>query len=80
MWYAARMLTLWVLLIALPFAVMVTGCVTLARNWRDDMNPPKAAQQTVRRNLPGPGDALRRRDDIDGRSYPCDCRLALAAN
>ena len=25
MWYAARMWTLWVLLIALPFAVLVTG-------------------------------------------------------
>ena len=47
MWYAARMWTLWVLLIALPFAVVVTGCVTLARNWRDDMKLPRAAQQTL---------------------------------
>lgn len=47
MWYAARMWTLWVLLIALPFAVLVTGCVTLARNWRDDMKLPQAAQQTL---------------------------------
>jgi hypothetical protein len=37
MWYAGRMWTLWLLLIALPFAVLVTGCVTLARNCRDDM-------------------------------------------
>src|ERR1039458_2263742 len=36
MWYAGRVWTLWVLLIALPLAVLVTGCVTLARNWRDD--------------------------------------------
>lgn len=47
MWYAARMWTLWVLLIALPLAVLVTGCVTLARNWRDDMKLPQAAQQAL---------------------------------
>jgi hypothetical protein len=47
MWYAARMWTLWVLLIALPFAVLVTGCVTLARNWRDDMKLPQAVQQKL---------------------------------
>jgi hypothetical protein len=29
MWYAARMWTLWVLLLALPLMVLVTGCVTL---------------------------------------------------
>ena len=47
MWYSARMWTLWVLLIALPFAVLVTGCVTLARNWRDDVELPQAAQRTL---------------------------------
>ncbi len=47
MWYAARMWTLWVLLIALPFAVLVTGCVTLARNLCDDMKLPQAVQQTL---------------------------------
>jgi hypothetical protein len=47
MWYAARLWTLWVLLIALPFAVLVTGCVTLARNWCDDMKLLHAAQQTL---------------------------------
>ena len=46
-WYAARMWTLWVLLIALPFAVLVTGCVTLARNWRDDTKLPQAAQRKL---------------------------------
>ena len=34
------------LLITLPFAVLVTGFVTLARNWRDDMELPQAALQT----------------------------------
>jgi hypothetical protein len=28
MWYAGRMWTLWVLLITLPLAVLVTGCLT----------------------------------------------------
>ena len=46
MWYAARHWTLLVLLIALPFAVLVIGFITLARNWRDDMELPQAALQT----------------------------------
>jgi hypothetical protein len=29
MWYAGRQWTLWILLIALPLAVLVTGCATL---------------------------------------------------
>lgn len=33
MWYAGRVWTLWVLLIGLPVAALVTGCVTLLRNW-----------------------------------------------
>lgn len=37
MWYAARMWTLWLLLILLPLAVLVTGCATLAWRWRDEM-------------------------------------------
>ena len=32
MWYAGRMWTLWVLLLALPFAVLLIGCVTLYRD------------------------------------------------
>jgi hypothetical protein len=47
MWYAARMWTLWVLLIALPFAVLVTGCVTFARGWRNGLRLPQVAQQTL---------------------------------
>ena len=35
MWYAGRMWTLWVLLIALPLAVLVTGCVIFLRSRRD---------------------------------------------
>jgi len=33
MWYSARLWTLWLLLLALPFAVLVSGAVTLARLW-----------------------------------------------
>jgi heme/copper-type cytochrome/quinol oxidase subunit 2 len=35
-WYAGRMWTLWVLLITLPLAVVVTGCLTFLRNWKKD--------------------------------------------
>lgn len=45
MWYAGRMWTLWVLLLALPFTVLVTGCATLVRNWRRDVAAPHTAQQ-----------------------------------
>jgi hypothetical protein len=32
MWYAEREWTLWILLIALPLAMLVTGCATLIRS------------------------------------------------
>ena len=47
MWHAGRVWTLWVLLITLPLAVLVTGCVTLARIWRDDLELRQGAQQTL---------------------------------
>ena len=47
MWFAGRMWSLWVLLLALPFAVLVTGCVTLAHECRDDIR----LSQTARRIL-----------------------------
>jgi hypothetical protein len=47
MWYAGRQWTLWVLLIALPFAVLVTGCTTWARNWSETMQFSRAAQPTL---------------------------------
>jgi hypothetical protein len=47
MWYSGRVWTLWVLLIALPIAVLVTGCVTLARNWSDDMKRPQTTKQML---------------------------------
>ena len=47
MWYSARQWTLWVLLIALPLAVLVTGCITLAGSWSDKVRVPQTAQQTL---------------------------------
>ena len=45
MWYAGRMWTLWALLITLPLAVLVTGCVTLLRSWSNVSELPYRAQQ-----------------------------------
>ena len=46
MWYSGRMWTLWVLLLAMPFAVLVTGCATLLRGWNRDVELPNAARQS----------------------------------
>ena len=48
MWYAARQhLGLWVLLIALPLAVLVIGCITLLRSWNEDAGLRQATRQTL---------------------------------
>jgi hypothetical protein len=47
MWYSGQMWTLWALLLALPFAVLVTGCATLLRGWRRDVELPSAARQSL---------------------------------
>jgi hypothetical protein len=39
MWYAERQWTLWILLIALPLAVLVTGCATLMQSDAIRANP-----------------------------------------
>jgi hypothetical protein len=47
-WYAARpRVGLWVLLIALPLAVLVIGCSTLARRLKDDIELRQATRQTI---------------------------------
>jgi hypothetical protein len=38
-WYAARMWTLWILLLALPIAAFVTGSGTLMRGWSETEHP-----------------------------------------
>ncbi|HZF09972.1 MAG TPA: hypothetical protein VFE33_14375 [Thermoanaerobaculia bacterium] len=47
LWYAARQWTLWVLLIALPLAVLVTGGAALLRGWNADA----ALRQAMRHPL-----------------------------
>lgn len=45
MWYAGRMWTLWVLLLALPFTVLVTGGAALLRTWPRSMAIPHTVRQ-----------------------------------
>jgi hypothetical protein len=52
MWYAGRMWTLWVLLLALPFIVLVTGCATLRYNWnRELLHTPRQLLAAIRVHL-----------------------------
>lgn len=44
MWYAGRMWTLWLLLLAIPLSVLVTGCLSLLRRW----TLLRSAQQEIR--------------------------------
>jgi hypothetical protein len=47
-WYAARpRIGLWGLLIALPLAVLVTGCGTLLRRWGAEVELRQATRQTL---------------------------------
>jgi hypothetical protein len=46
-WYAMRpRMGLWVLLIALPLAVLITGCATLVRRWSREVELRQAARHT----------------------------------
>ena len=47
MWYAGRMWTLWVLLIALPLTVLIIGCAILLRSWNDALEVRHAALPTI---------------------------------
>jgi hypothetical protein len=47
MWYAGRMWSLWILLLALPITVLVTGGATLLRSWKRDAALPNAARQLL---------------------------------
>lgn len=46
-WYSARTWTLWLLLLALPLAVLVTGCATLLRSWNHGAELPYPARQSL---------------------------------
>ena len=54
MWYSARMWTLWLLLLALPFAVLISGSFTLVRSWDRDVELPRAARQSLATMIPAP--------------------------
>jgi hypothetical protein len=50
-WYADRLWTLWVLLVAMPFAVLIIGCATLLQSWEEEglrmaVRQPRAAMRT----------------------------------
>ncbi|HEX7420451.1 MAG TPA: hypothetical protein VF505_11230 [Thermoanaerobaculia bacterium] len=48
MWYSERPhVGLWVLLMALPFSVLVSGCTTLLHRWKHEAGLPEAARQTL---------------------------------
>jgi hypothetical protein len=47
MWYAGRMWTLWVLLLALPFTVLVTGGAVLLRGRSRDLAPPNTPRRSL---------------------------------
>jgi ABC-type Fe3+ transport system permease subunit len=48
-WYAAGpvWLTLWILLMSMPLAVLVIGGATLLRSWKNDAELRQAARQTL---------------------------------
>jgi len=51
MWYAGRMWTLWVLLLALPLAALVTGCATLRHTWKWDVESTRQSLTVIRTHL-----------------------------
>ena len=54
-WYSVRYWTLWVLLISLPFAALLTGCVTLLQNSKGGTEERQASRQplaAIRTHLP----------------------------
>jgi hypothetical protein len=53
MWYSARMWTLWLLLMALPFAVFIAGCATLVGSWNHDVGLPHGVRQWLA-TIPAP--------------------------
>jgi hypothetical protein len=52
-WYAGRTWTLWLLLLALPFAVVISGATTLLWTWNYDAELPPLVRQSLA-NIPAP--------------------------
>jgi hypothetical protein len=47
MWYAGRTWTLWVLLLALPSGVLVSGCMMFAHHWNGDTGLLQGAKRAL---------------------------------
>jgi len=47
LWYVGRMWSLWVLLLALPFIALVTGCAVLLYNWKQGVVLLNAFRQSL---------------------------------
>jgi hypothetical protein len=52
-WYSGRTWTLWLLLLALPCAVLITGCATLLAAWNHDIEVPYPARRSLA-TIPAP--------------------------
>ena len=46
-WYSGRAWTLWLLLLAFPFAALVTGCATVLRSWQHPVELPHPAPASL---------------------------------
>ena len=44
-WYSGRIWTLWILLISLPLAALIIGCIALLKDWIADLKPQAATAQ-----------------------------------
>jgi hypothetical protein len=53
MWYSARIWTLWLLLLALPFVVLITGSATLVLSWSHEVALPHGVRQSLA-TIPAP--------------------------
>ena len=47
MWFAERMWTLWILLLALPLSVLISGCIALLRDSSDSAQVASLPQKTL---------------------------------
>lgn len=75
-WFSVQPWTLWVLLIALPFAVLISGVLGLMGGWTFGVAPERARRPMRGAIRADPGTAIHRGCDVDRRSHPGDCRRA----
>ena len=58
-WYSVRFWTLWVLLLGLPFAALLNGCLVLLRSSNDGEGPFDRTQRPMASSNSGPFAAIR---------------------